>query len=233
MSSSRQWLASALRRCQQIPQQATTTRPFSSSAPLAAFKSPSEQLAGMFTSHKKDNASSAASAGRSSSVLQELLRVGSEKGGINASGAVSRVLESVRSSSADLKLSSESHAYVRQIYRRWTPGEVYAPRDLNPTEMRRWRRDRTPKRDILDVLGVNPVDNYRNFSLISEYVTPLGRIKHSKDTGLRPVNQRKMAKAIRRAIGLGIHPSVHKHPEILLRSRLITPISPPVSKSNA
>ena len=48
-------------------------------------------------------------------------------------------------------------------------------------------------------------------------MTPHGRIKKSADTGLRPVNQRKMAKAIRRAIGLGLHPSVHHHPEILAR----------------
>ena len=47
-------------------------------------------------------------------------------------------------------------------------------------------------------------------------MTPMGRIKHSRETGLRPVNQRKMARAIRRAIGLGIHPSVHAHPEILM-----------------
>jgi small subunit ribosomal protein S18 len=59
----------------------------------------------------------------------------------------------------------------------------------------------------------------QNFSLISEFITPMGRIKHSSDTGLRPVNQRKMAKAIRRAIAMGLHPSVHKHPEILRLSR--------------
>lgn len=55
----------------------------------------------------------------------------------------------------------------------------------------------------------------QNFSLISDYITSFGRIKHSKETGLRPVNQRKIAKMVRRAIGMGIHPSVHKHPEIL------------------
>lgn len=65
----------------------------------------------------------------------------------------------------------------------------------------------------------NMTDSSRqNFSMISEFMTPFGRIKHSDETGLRPVNQRKMAKAIRRAIGLGIHPSVHYHPEILARS---------------
>lgn len=52
---------------------------------------------------------------------------------------------------------------------------------------------------------------------MSEFMTSMGRIKHSKETGLRPVNQRKMAKAIRRAIGMGIHPSTHKHPMILFR----------------
>lgn len=50
---------------------------------------------------------------------------------------------------------------------------------------------------------------------MSEYMTPMGRIKHRNQTGLRPVNQRKLGKAIRRAIALGLMPSVHKHPAIL------------------
>ena len=50
---------------------------------------------------------------------------------------------------------------------------------------------------------------------MSEYMTPMGRIKHSKETGLRPVNQRRIARAIRRSIGIGMMPSVHRHPEIL------------------
>jgi small subunit ribosomal protein S18 len=54
--------------------------------------------------------------------------------------------------------------------------------------------------------------------MISEYMTEMGRIKHSKDTGLRPVNQRKIAKAIRRAVGLGLMPSVHRHPLVLKKS---------------
>lgn len=58
----------------------------------------------------------------------------------------------------------------------------------------------------------------QNFSVISEFMTSHGRIKKSVETGLRPPNQRKMAKAIRRAIGLGLHPSVHHHPELLMRA---------------
>lgn len=48
--------------------------------------------------------------------------------------------------------------------------------------------------------------------MMSEYMSEMGRIKHSRETGLRPKNQRKIAKAIRRAIGLGLMPSVHRHP---------------------
>ena len=50
---------------------------------------------------------------------------------------------------------------------------------------------------------------------MSEYMTEMGRIRHRSATGLRPVNQRKIAKAIRRAIGIGLMPSVHRHPEII------------------
>ena len=55
----------------------------------------------------------------------------------------------------------------------------------------------------------------KNFSMMAEYMTQMGRIRHRKDTGLRAVNQRKIAKAIRRAVGMGLMPSVHKHPEML------------------
>ena len=57
--------------------------------------------------------------------------------------------------------------------------------------------------------------NQQNFSMMSEYMTPMGRIKHRRETGLRAVNQRKIAKAIRRAVGMGLLPSVHEHPEVL------------------
>jgi small subunit ribosomal protein S18 len=57
----------------------------------------------------------------------------------------------------------------------------------------------------------------QNYTLLSEFMTSMGRIKHRRETGLRPVNQRKMARAIRRAIGMGLIPSVHRHPEILRR----------------
>ncbi|KAI9707505.1 MAG: hypothetical protein M1836_000466 [Candelina mexicana] len=104
-----------------------------------------------------------------------------------------------------------------QQHRRWKQGDVYAPHDLSPVEMRKWRRKGRPTTDAFDALAMNPLNEYKNFSIMSEYMTAMGRIKHSSETGLRPVNQRRIAKAIRRSIGLGIMPSVHRHPELLER----------------
>ncbi|GME39778.1 Ribosomal protein S18 [Neofusicoccum parvum] len=106
-----------------------------------------------------------------------------------------------------------------QAPRRWQYGEVYAPHDLTGVEAKKWRKmRRTPTLDAFDTLALNPLKEYKNFSIMSEYMTELGRIKHSKVTGLRPQNHRKLAKAIRRAIGIGIMPSVHIHPELIKTS---------------
>lgn len=81
--------------------------------------------------------------------------------------------------------------------------------------MTKWRRRRPGERDAFDVLGINPEAEWKNFAVLSEYVSPLGRIKHRRETGLRAVNQRRIARAVRRAVGMGLMPSVHKHPEML------------------
>ncbi|KAL9614227.1 MAG: hypothetical protein Q9167_001248 [Letrouitia subvulpina] len=121
----------------------------------------------------------------------------------------------------------------RQMFgRRWQAGDVYAPHDLSEVETLKWRaaqqggggtgpsrlkmrRGRRQWGDAFDVLALNPISEYKNFSMITEFVSSTGRIKHSRETGLRPVNQRRMAKAVRRAVGMGLMPSVHKHPEML------------------
>ncbi|KAF2625203.1 ribosomal protein S18 [Macroventuria anomochaeta] len=115
--------------------------------------------------------------------------------------------------------SERRYQFQRQIYRKWQPGDVYSPHDLTGAEQKKWKFGRKkPQSDAFDVLGINPVNEYKNFTIMSEYMTETGRIKHSKDTGLRPKNQRKIAKAIRRAIGLGLMPSVHRHPLVLKKS---------------
>ncbi|KAF7920897.1 uncharacterized protein EAE98_008926 [Botrytis deweyae] len=112
-------------------------------------------------------------------------------------------------------------ALTKQIHRRWRAGDVYAPHDLSGIEMAKWKKRGKVTRDVFDVVAFDPIatGSYKNFSIMSEYVTPMGRIRGSKETGLRPVNQRKIAKAIRRSIGLGMMPSVHRHPEVLYKAR--------------
>ncbi|KAL7269003.1 hypothetical protein RUND412_008345 [Rhizina undulata] len=98
---------------------------------------------------------------------------------------------------------------------RFQLGETYAPHHLSFQEFRKRTKRQKPSRDAFDLLGMNPLDDYKNFNMLAEYVTDMGRIKHRNDTGLRPVNQRRIAKAIRRGVGIGLLPSTHKHPEIL------------------
>ncbi|KAL8710819.1 MAG: hypothetical protein Q9220_004622 [cf. Caloplaca sp. 1 TL-2023] len=121
----------------------------------------------------------------------------------------------------------------RNIHRRFRPGDIYAPHDLSSTEQQKWRARNnnsinaarsagaaTPDRDVFDHLAINPLNEYKNFSMMTEYVTSMGRIRHRRETGLRGVNQRRVARAVRRAVGMGLMPSVHKHPEMLEREAL-------------
>lgn len=71
------------------------------------------------------------------------------------------------------------------------------------------------RKDVFDVLGMHPLEEWKNFSIMTEFVSSMGRIRHRRETGLRGVNQRRVAKAVRRAVGMGLMPSVHKHPEML------------------
>lgn len=118
----------------------------------------------------------------------------------------------------------------RYIYRRYRPGDIYAPHDLSSVEQQKWRNTsrrtankgapllsskKSVRHDAFDVLDVHPLAEFKNFAMMGEFVTSMGRIKHRRETGLRGVNQRRAARAVRRAVGMGLLPSVHKHPEML------------------
>lgn len=143
-----------------------------------------------------------------------------------------RTAERLRAAQANARATGQNSAQengawqtktdlTKQIHRRWKAGDVYAPHDLSGIEMSKWKKRGKVTRDVFDVVAFDPIatGSYKNFSIMSEYVTPMGRIRGSKETGLRPVNQRKIAKAIRRSIGMGMMPSVHRHPEVLYKAR--------------
>jgi len=55
----------------------------------------------------------------------------------------------------------ESNELERLQTRRWKKGDVYAPHDLSPAEMRKWRQRSKPDRDVFDMLNINPLDEYK------------------------------------------------------------------------
>lgn len=64
--------------------------------------------------------------------------------------------------SRELAESERVANFQRQIYRKWQQGDVYAPHDLSGTEQKKWKYGRKkPQQDAFDVLGVNPVLEYK------------------------------------------------------------------------
>ena len=61
------------------------------------------------------------------------------------------------------KLASLARAadLEKHMYRRWHTGDVYAPHDLTSVEMIKWRKRQKPDRDAFDVLGLNPLKEYK------------------------------------------------------------------------
>lgn len=52
--------------------------------------------------------------------------------------------------------------FSKQMYRRWKEGDVYAPHDLTGAEQKKWKYGRkTPQTDAFDVLGINPITEYK------------------------------------------------------------------------
>lgn len=45
--------------------------------------------------------------------------------------------------------------------RRWKAGDVYAPHDLSPVEMQKWRRRHQSNTDVFDALAINPLHEYK------------------------------------------------------------------------
>ncbi|PHH81035.1 hypothetical protein CDD80_4339 [Ophiocordyceps camponoti-rufipedis] len=133
-----------------------------------------------------------------------------------------RAAESVEAVSMTVSKKKQAEALLRRMPRRFEPGDLYAPHDLSPVEMHKHRTKTRRDSDVVDALNLRPRDMYKNFSLIQDFTNSAGQIQPRSVTGLRPVNQRRIAKMVRRAQGMGIYPSVHDHPEAL-RNRFFNP----------
>lgn len=66
------------------------------------------------------------------------------------------------------------------------------------------------RQDIFHQLGLDPLHECQNSTLLSWYVSAMGKIKSRAETGLTWRNQRRLGKAIRRAKMMGIIPVLSK-----------------------
>lgn len=127
---------------------------------------------------------------------------------------------------------SAANALSAFFYTAPRPGDIYAPHDLSPAEHQKAKFARSNKAaarqpvlsrrraalvggDAFDALKLDPVAQYKNFAMLSEWVSETGRIRTIRELGVRRRSMRKLSKAVRRAVGLGIMPSVHRHPEMM------------------
>ncbi|ORX63210.1 ribosomal protein S18 [Hesseltinella vesiculosa] len=96
-------------------------------------------------------------------------------------------------------------------------GDIYHPEDLNDaryqSQLRRQRNTlNKPTQDPFNVLGLNPLHEYKNYRLLSNFVSDIGKILPREKTGLTAKNQRKLAKAIKRARAMGLMSTTSKDP---------------------
>ncbi|RCH81691.1 28S ribosomal protein S18c, mitochondrial, partial [Rhizopus stolonifer] len=114
------------------------------------------------------------------------------------------------------------HAEAAQRYQKiHQEGDLYHPQDLNDNlyrESLRARRGKstTPSQDPFDVLGLDPLHEYKNYKLLSKFVSDMGKILPREQTGLTAKNQRKLAKAVKRARAMGLMSSTNNHSEFKL-----------------
>lgn len=50
---------------------------------------------------------------------------------------------------------------TRQLKRRWETGDIYAPHDLSPEELKKWKGKTRNNYDVFDLLTMNPIDEYK------------------------------------------------------------------------
>lgn len=60
-----------------------------------------------------------------------------------------------------LRNQKMSTDFLRQMPRRWEVGDVYSPHDLSPVEMQKWRKRSVRNVDVVDALGISPLDMYK------------------------------------------------------------------------
>ncbi|KAJ3154483.1 hypothetical protein HDU86_004612 [Geranomyces michiganensis] len=124
--------------------------------------------------------------------------------------------ESLRAGEETRKIDMAPHPR-----RRFIPGELYAPADLNDKNVPRYLKrsqqqqqqqqtaasaGRTTTTDMVALDRRNPLKEYKDTVFLSSYLTQMGNMRPKSETGLSRLNQRRMTKAVKRAKAIGLIP---------------------------
>ena len=74
-----------------------------------------------------------------------------------------RAYDAQRASLNDVHSNARARDLERQMPRtlRWRVGDVYAPHDLSAVEAMKWKQRKSSERDVFDILGINPLQEYK------------------------------------------------------------------------
>ncbi|KAJ2689920.1 hypothetical protein IWW39_001144 [Coemansia spiralis] len=115
----------------------------------------------------------------------------------------------------DKLMSPEAASGPGQVYenveytRNFHPKSTYHPHELDEGYAKKSRNKFTQTKKTWDpfvALDLDPLKAYKNASLLSNFVTDMGKIKPRYKTGLTPKSQRRVAQAIKRARAFGLIP---------------------------
>ncbi|KAJ3284638.1 hypothetical protein HK104_009839, partial [Borealophlyctis nickersoniae] len=68
------------------------------------------------------------------------------------------------------------------------------------------RNMKQPPTDVCAMLKINPLDKWKDARFLAHFIRDTGMIKPRTETGLSAANQKKLAKAIKRARVAGVIP---------------------------
>lgn len=102
-----------------------------------------------------------------------------------------------------------------------SPGAVYSARELtftgnahNSALQHPFARKEFRKADLFEKHRINPANEFKNATLLSQFLSPTGKILGGRWTGLCGSSQKNIAKAIRRARTMGVIPFL-KRPNLI------------------
>ncbi|KAJ3092231.1 PAB-dependent poly(A)-specific ribonuclease subunit 3 [Quaeritorhiza haematococci] len=90
--------------------------------------------------------------------------------------------------------------------------DTYSPRDLNERNLQDYlkAKEKKPKQDMFKMLKLDPLACYKDVGVLSHFVTELGMIKRGSETGSSIQNQRRLARAVKRAQAIGLMPYTYR-----------------------